>query len=331
MNVQQKSVHVSHTVKKRDFSLQITGKVIIFRSFRWANDIFATIKQLGIVCLDVSFVNEMTHASDELVVEFLKLILTHCVNSINVLKLWDLDYLYFDTMQNFHSNDGPIFQNLKEITLKNIFLNRDILQMFSHTKILRLFDPPNVEFGSETSENIPFNNLDSLFVSFDKSNTFIGAQSIPIISNTVQHIQIFDTYRASYDSNDISISIPSLASMNTINVLMIVGGARFYSIRELNELNCKNTLTKLTVPLKKSANIKQVQEFICDAWQLILSKFILDQLSLKERKKFEQHRTIQCKNHPNAQYEVIYTDNGYSFFEYTVRKIDSTSDTQTFA
>lgn len=329
MNVREKSIDIFHTVKES--SLKITEKAILFNSIEWAIDILASIEQLEMFILSITFADEqiVSHASDDLVVGLLRLILTRCVNSIRVLTLTHLDQSYFDKMQEFHPNNGPFLPYLESITLTNIGITYRLLQMFSHTKMLRLNDPSRMEFSAKEIKNIKiisFNNLECLILSFNKSNTLFGEQLLPIELTIVKSIQILDRYRLPFYSNDISISMHSLASTTTLSELKIVGGGRTYSLRELNSFKSKKMFEILTVPLHASANIKDVFKFICNAEHLILFTFILDQLSANDRRKFKRYKKIKCPKLRNAmakKYEAKYTEISNSFIEYTVRRVSS--------
>lgn len=327
---EKKTVHVYHKNQPNDFSLEIKGNVIIFNSIEWANDILGSIGMAEMSYLDVTFLDSATHASQEVVEAFLPMILTKYAPSIRVLKLRGLDHEFFSLIE-FHPENGLLFPRLTEITLSETVITRHVLEMFSHVKVLRIYDPFRMNFGPKQikhTTNIPFNNLVNFILIFNDSNSRIGKQYLPIESTTIQGIRIYDKYHKNFDDKNNFIVIKSLPRMINLNTLKIKGGAKGYSIQKLNKFPFKNLLTKLILPIKDTINVfrskvKEVEQFICTAHSLTQASFLLDHLPHDKQLQFAQYKdkTIACKKPSQARFEVFFYNISNAFMEFTVRKI----------
>lgn len=329
--METKFVHVLHTTGRG--SLEIKNDAIIFNSIEWAFNILSSLTHINIVNLKVAFVevqNELDlsghqYANEAEVVRFLELIFENCLFSITRLEL-----RYFDILSYFHKvphliSKGKFFPRLEDIKLEDMKISRDVLNIFRHVRHLRLYDPWQMEFAQtdQYTENIQFNNLESLTVFFTRHNSFIGQKTLPIESYNIKSIHIEYIFCGYFDGDEPAISISSLAHMTSLEMLTIIGGAKVYTIEDLKSFAFIKTIHYLTVPLNIITTVAQVHTLVCSAGELTEFIFLLDHFTADSREQFKphsEHNKIKCGGARNIQYDVSYETINKKFPAYIVRK-----------
>lgn len=310
-NLKEGAVLVTHAADQSRSNLGRSGKGIFIDSIEWAHQIFADIastQSLELSYLEVSFVdhrNGKVPADDELVYKFLELILSTSVNSMTHLVLGDLKESIYDWLQQNHANNGPLFPHLEEITLKGFVLNSRVLQMFNNTVDVKLY-PSSMKLGpSETRdiENIPFNKMKEFYFQpgLDASEPVhsISEQSLNIESNSVEHLRMFSAY-SSDDSQNIYVSVDSLEHMGNLKEIEIEAGTKTYSSSDLDNLQCKMNLLEIRIPLNRTAHVRDVNRWVCNAERLNFFEFGLSQLHTNDKETFMKHKHIHCPPKGNA-------------------------------
>lgn len=309
--------------------MEITENAITFDCIEWAKDILASVR---VVKLSVTFSLSTTHASDEIVYPFLRFILTTWFYSIRVLKLLHLENRYFRWMQSqvkqIPQNTGQLLPSLQSVSLKYIpVIDSEILTIFSHTTVLHIISPVNMDFAPEKVTNMPnihMRNLKFLVLRFEKPTTVIKTQVLPIDLPKIESIQIHHDHL----SDNYAISIRPLASMSTLTELIVNGYKEAYLLSELRDSLFMNNLMKLTVPIEDSidlhfSKLREVKKVICRAPRLTEATFLLQHLRADKQQDFATHiDNIICKKR-NAQYRVEFINNTLGkFMQYKVHKIN---------
>lgn len=120
---------------------------------------------------------------------------------------------------------GGFFPILKCVRLDGIGLNPRILHMFRDVDKAVLHNPPQI-YSSRDTHLIPFNN----FIEFELLVDRIDIEEyLPIKADSVGHVKIFFVHPI----GNHRISFPALSSMTRLQILQIEGGARGYTVHEL--------------------------------------------------------------------------------------------------
>lgn len=353
-NGQTKWVEIFHKNEEHDCSLIITENAIIFNGITWANRIFASITQLGIVNLRVKFADgtstteALTYAADSLVNAFVHLIVRNCWVSIQNLELWYSEKRYLDSMisvaNGFHQSGGHLFPNLKTLRLEHpSVLDSEILYMLRHTTKLKIYHPKEMNLwvhGQEKTkknQDIQFGSLVSFVLHVatmgEPQNTMRGTQVLPINSPNIRSMQIYDVHRDNHGPNDFSVSIKWLKSMKLLRKLIVRVNGDPLNVN-LSNLKHFPSITRLIIPMKNSilpiSKVEAVRNLIC-LWCPEKVIFLLNHLPPKKMTEFasQHYEPIVCKmrgaysNAYSVEYNVKFVSGSGDFTQLVIEQRSS--------